>query len=160
MRLSAFSELVVDALFQRGTAEVSLRINIDAFTPDYFRALGQRLEEKVSALTQKQKLKGRKDQDEKFFEHEARALEVSREIYVEFLYPDVLRGWDLTEDDDVTPIPLNAESLMRLPPNLVKELLDFCVEQSRTVKKRLPAAEITESMPDGSPALRVVGQST
>jgi len=156
MKFSSFSENVITAEYKHGSEVVNLEINIDAFTPDYFR----QLEARAKANTAKQKPKGReKKTEQSIFADEILRLEMDREINAEALCPNVLKGWDLTEDDGETPVRLNKESLLRLPPRLVAELLTFCVEQSRTVKKK-DAVETSENMQGGSVGLHVVGQAS
>jgi hypothetical protein len=172
MKISSFSQQIIKAPYERNGDVVMLEINIDAFTPDYYRDVEARLNNKVAALKKqtpkkrKSKVAGKTKRQPKakleVFENTARASELSREIYADFLYPGVLVSWDLTEDDDVTPIPLNKEALLRLTPRLVHELFLFCVEQSKTVKKKVDeeTEEPLESTRSGSMALHAVGQAS
>jgi hypothetical protein len=157
MELSSFSENIVTVPYERGGETVELSINIDAFTPKFFREAGKRLQREV----QQEKKKG-KGKEEKLqpFETEARLLEKNCEVYADMLCPDVLKGW--TVEENGIPIAPTKEVLMRLPPRLLVELWEICQEAARTVKKTAgqETGEMSESTHGGSMALRVVGQNT
>lgn len=74
-------------------------------------------------------------------------------------FTQLLKGWSITENGaELVP---SKENLMRLPPKAVGEIWERCIERTNTVKKRVDAEEeeTSESMRDGSMALRVVGQT-
>ena len=49
MELTSLSENIVTKSFVRNGESLELRINIDAFTPDFFRKVGERFKEKMAA---------------------------------------------------------------------------------------------------------------
>lgn len=161
MELSSFSENIVTVPYERNGERVELSVNIDAFTPEFFRVTGKRLDGKLKVLQAEDKVRGKKKVDRiQFFEAEARALEINRDIYAELLSSGVLTAWTVTENE--IPIPPSKEVLLSLPPRLVQELWELCLEAAKTVKKRGDAEteETLENTHSGSKALRVVGQNT
>lgn len=133
MELSSFSENVIEVPFERNGQTVNLRINIDAFTPNFFRAVGKMLNRKLPVG--KGKTKKRLD-----FEQDALLLEHNREAHADLLTcrpdPDhspILAGWDVTENG--MPLEPSKEVLIQLPPRLVGELWDLCMTKAKTVKK-------------------------
>ena len=173
MELSSFSENIITVPYTRSGETVNLEINIDVFTPEFFRRVGKRFEERMrcyqaidaqAAKSEKPKgkakpkanpIQGAKD----FFENEARELEIKREIHAELLAGGVLKGWDLVENG--LPIQPTYEVLVRLPPLLVEDIWSLALEKAKTVKKRAESEtkETSETTHDGSPGLRVVGQT-
>lgn len=133
MELSSFSENIVTVPFGRGGETVDLLVNIDAFTPEFFREVGAQFQAKVKAFTAEDKKKKKPDELE-FFEREARALEIQREIHVSLLSSGVLKGWTVTEGGE--PVQPTKELLMTRPPLLVEALWNACLEAAKTVKKR------------------------
>lgn len=95
--------------------------------------------------------------------------DVKREMYAEqltcpVLLPDgsvtcILKGWDITENSQ--PISASKENLLRLPTAAVETLFEFVMSKMETVKKKVESEtrETSETMQDGSPGLRVVGQT-
>lgn len=178
MELSALSETIVDVPLKHGQETANLRVNIDAFTPEFFRKLGESLDARVKALQVKEKrslTKGKKETATKrgkanarrpaFLYPEASALELQREVEVEFLVPHVLKGWDVTDNE--VPIEPTKEVLIRLPPRMVHEILQACIGATKTVKKTEDEAETLGNTQDGSSGqdgsqegLRLVGQAT
>jgi hypothetical protein len=187
MELSALSENIVPVPYKRGNDELILQVNIDAFTPEFWRKLRAEAEKKykdierqvAEAVKESTEVKGAKKPrkltkaqeakrlEEKFSEEmksqlddlelTARRLEAEREANIEFLIPHVLKGWDATNNG--VPVPLTKEVLMPLPPKLIQEIFDLCVKAAKTVKKTDDEEETQASTHDGSPGLRVVGQS-
>lgn len=151
MELSSFSENIVTVPYERSGETVELSVNIDAFTPDFFREVGERFKEKMKGLQAEDKKKGKKPETE-FFEAEARALEINREIYAELLSSGVLTAWTVTENG--IPIAPSKEVLVKLPPRLVNELWELCLEAAKTVKKREDGGigATSENTPSGSRA--------
>lgn len=147
MELSSLSENIVVVPYERGGETVELSVNIDAFTPEFFRHLGKQFNDKVKDLQAQGK---KKKDDPALFEAEARTLELNREIYAEMLSSGVLKEWTITENG--LPIPPTREVLLKLPPRLVTELWDLCLEAAKTVKKREDGVTeaTSESMPSGS----------
>lgn len=151
MELSSFSENIVTVPYQRSGETVNLEINIDVFTPEFFRRVGKRFEERMrgyQAIDAKAKTTGRSKakpkadpiaQAKNFFENEARELEIKREIHAELLAGGVLKGWDVVENG--LPIPPSYEVLMKLPPLLVEDIWNLALEKAKTVKKRVDEGE-------------------
>lgn len=173
MELSSFSEYIVTVPYTRSSETVQLEINIDVFTPEFFRRVGKRFEERmkcyraIDAAAEKNLKRSRNakkpDQVEQakiFFENEARELEIKREIHAELLAGGVLKGWDVVENG--VPIQPSYEVLMKLPPLLVEDIWNLALEKAKTVKKRVESEteETSGTTQDGSPGLRVVGQNT
>lgn len=157
MELSTFSENIVIVPYERGGETVDLSVNIDAFTPEFFRSVGERFKGKVAGWKiedKKTKARKRKPAADKveFFESEARELEIKREVYAELLSSGVLTGWTLTENE--IPIAPSLGVLLKLPPRLVEELWLLCLDAAKTVKKRVDGEieETSESTPSGSRA--------
>lgn len=171
MELSSFSENIVTVPYERSGEVVNMEINIDVFTPEFFRLVGKRFEERMKgyqAIDAQAKAKGRSKVKPKadpfkgakdFFENEARELEIKREIHAELLAGGVLKGWDLVENG--LPIQPVYEVLVRLPPLLVEDIWNLALEKAKTVKKRAESEtrETLETTHDGSQGLRVVGQT-
>jgi len=171
MELSSFSENIITVPYTRSGETVNLEINIDVFTPEFFRRVGKRFEERmrgyqaVDAQTKakgKSKVKPKPDQFQgakHFFENEARGLEIKREIHAELLAGGVLKGWDLVENG--LPIHPTYDVLIKLPPLLVEDIWNLALEKAKTVKKRVESEtkETSETTHDGSLGLRVVGQT-
>lgn len=169
MELSSFSEYIVTVPYERSGETVNLEINIDVFTPEFFRRVSKRFEERMrgyQAIDARAKPKGRSkakadpiEGAKAFFENEARELEIKREIHAELLAGGVLKGWDLVENG--LPILPRYEVLIRLPPLLVEDIWNLALEKAKTVKKRVESEtrETSETTHDGSQGLRVVGQT-
>lgn len=172
MELSSFSENIITVPYKRSGETVNLEINIDVFTPEFFRRVGKKFEERMKtyrALDAQAKAKGRSKAKPKvdqvriakdFFENEARELEIKREIHAELLAGGVLKGWDVVENG--LPIQPTYEVLMKLPPLLVEDIWNLALLKAKTVKKRVEeeTEEISESTPSGSRGLHAVGQAT
>jgi hypothetical protein len=157
MELSALSENIVTIPFNRAGESDELYVNSDAFTPDFFREVGKRFKERVDGLQVEDKKRKKKDQV--FFEDEARALELKREIYAEMLSSGVLTDWTFTENGE--PTKPTKDVLLTLPPRLIAEFWELCLEAAKTVKKREDVEEeaTLDRIPSGSMALRAVGQN-
>lgn len=152
MELSSFSENIVSVPCKRGDESVDLQVNIDAFTPDFFRDIGKRFESKMKGYKAEESSKKKKTKQDEiaFFEQEARALEISRDIYAELLAGGVLVGWSVTENS--IPIQPTVDVLQKLPPRLVEEIWMRCLHAAKTVKKRVDEEieEASESIASGS----------
>src|SRR5687767_15942306 len=95
MELSSFSENIITVPYTRSGETVNLEINIDVFTPEFFRRVGKRFEERMKGYkdidaAQPKVKRGTKKVDpvkqaSDFFENEARELEIKREIHAELL---------------------------------------------------------------------------
>lgn len=191
MELSALGENIVSVPFPHGSDETELQVNIDAFTPEFWRSMKTRAEQKFKSLeaeikkavqeASKPEIKGAKkpkkltkaqraqEAEKQFAEHikerldsiEGRALqlEAERETNVEFLWPHVLKGWDVT--DNGVPVALTEAVLLALPPALVQRIFDTCAKAARTVKKRVDEEDVetSEGAQHGSSGLRAVGGS-
>lgn len=171
MELSSFSENIITVPYERSGETVNLEINIDVFTPEFFRRVGKKFEERMKeyqATDAQTKVKSKSKSKPKvdpiqgaknFFENEARELEIKREIHSELLAGGVLKGWDLVENG--IPIQPDYEVLIRLPPLLVEDIWNLALEKAKTVKKKVESEteETSETTHDGSQGLRVVGQS-
>jgi hypothetical protein len=169
MKLSSFSENIITVPYKRSGETVNLEINIDAFTPEFFRLVGKKFDERMREWRTKDKAtpkaKGKKEDDlqqvKSFFENEALSLEIKRQIHAELLASGVLKGWDLTDDNEV-PLAPSYDVLVKLPPLLVEDIWNLSLERAKTVKKRVESGteETLDNTQDGSMGLRVVGQST
>jgi hypothetical protein len=171
MELSALSQNIVMVPYKRGAETLELQVNIDAFTPQFFREMRLRAEERFKELEkeiEKPVRKGKKESDFKTkvreqldgIEAQARRLEAERDTNIEFLIPHILKGWDVVKDGD--PVALTKEVLATLPPKLIQELFDVCVKATQTVKKREDqdeVEEISENTTAGSRVLHAVGQT-
>jgi hypothetical protein len=169
MNLSSFSENIVTVPYTRSGETVNMEINIDAFTPEFFRHVGKKFEEKMTHLRTdlkpkansrpKSRAKNKSAEDVAveqalaFFENEAVELEVKRQIHAELLSNGVLKGWDLN-DDDGKPLAVSYDVLVGLPPLLVEHIWNLCLKTARTVKKRAEEEdeETLENTPNGSRA--------
>lgn len=151
MELSSFSENIITVPFGRGGETVDLFVNIDAFTPEFFREVGKQFQERLKAVGVEDKKKSKKNGIE-FFEREARALEIEREIHASLLSGGVLKGWGVT--DKGKPVEPTRELLMTRPPLLVEALWMACLNAAKTVKKRVgeEAEETSENSPSGTRA--------
>lgn len=135
MELSSLSENIVVVPFVHGGETAELSVNIDAFTPDFFRETGKRFDEKLKGLQSKKAGKARASSDKiGMFEDEARALELTREVCADLLTSGVLKAWTITENE--MPVAPTKEVLMKLPPRVVNELWELCKAAANTVKKR------------------------
>lgn len=185
MELSALSENIVPVPFKRGSETIELQVNIDAFTPEFFRAQKERANAKLKELKKeiarlkheesqkkadKPKRLSKAKKAELAFEQEAeqslvrleniaQEVEAERQSYAELLSSNVLKGWDVTENG--IPIEPTMELLMRLPPRGLKEMWLACIDAAKTVKKKADdqTEETLGSTPSGSRELRVVGQT-
>jgi hypothetical protein len=160
MELSSLSESIVTVSFKRGKDPVDLDVNIDAFTPEFFREVGKRFKVRMKELeAEDKKNKGKKADDAEFFEKEARALEIQREIYASLLAGGVLKDWSVEVDG--MHIAPTYEVLITRPPQMVEELWLTCLKAAKTVKKRVEeeAEEILENTPSGSRGLHAVAQT-
>lgn len=147
MELSSLSENIVIVPYERNGERVELSINIDAFTPEFFRAVGERFKAKINTLrTEGKKPKSKKVDDAAFFESEAQTLELNREIYADLLSNGVLVAWTVTENG--LPVAPSKGVLVMLPPRLVYELWEQCLEAAKTVKKTV-GSELSETPTDG-----------
>jgi len=188
MELSSFSETIVVKTFKRGAQSVELHINIDAVVPEYYEVLDKRLAPSVTKLNTlmaevDQMLSGDKTADggkkkrtkpeqpetdqRSMLAIEKEVSELQREIWAERLtipvkLPDgsetsLLKDWDVTEKGQ--PLKPTKEVLLRMPPVAVRSIGEFCMKQIETVKKTLDEEAMSDSTQDGSPALKLVGQS-
>ena len=183
MELSALSENIVSVPYKRGNETIELQVNIDAFTPEFFRLQKARAEEKFKEF-QREVLRLKKEEQAKTrpkkltkaqkaelefeqaaqltftrLEQRAQEAEAERQSFAELLSSNVLKGWDVTENG--IPVEPSKEVLMRLPPRGLEELWYVCVKASQTVKKRVDeeTEETSENMLSGSKGLHVVGQA-
>lgn len=152
MELSSLSQNIVTVPYERGGESIELSVNIDAFTPEFFRSVGSRFKGKMKELeAQDKKQKGKKKLEPiEFFEIEARSLEIYREIHADLLSSGVLTAW--TVEVDGMPIAPTREILIKQPPRFVEELWELCLKAAKTVKKRGDVEETSESTHDGSRA--------
>ena len=150
MELSIFSENIVTKTFERNGGSVRLEINIDAFTPEFFRLAAKRFDERMREWTVKKTPKSRSKKKSSsavldaavFLENEATALEVKRQIHAELLSSGILKGWDITEND--IPVAPTLDVLLALSPALVEGMWGMCLEAAKTVKKTV-GAETTQN---------------
>lgn len=178
MELSSFSENVVTVPYETNGDTAYLQVNIDAILPEYFDALEERLaplvgrieaiQDQIKKLSDKKAKKDSKSLTALQLEKEV--LTMQREAHAERLtcpvrLPDgsttcLLKGWDTTVNG--SPVPATRETLLTMPPRIVKDLWETCRNAAQTVKKRveLETGETLDGTQDGSPGLRVVGQNT
>lgn len=160
MELSSFSENIVSVPYERSGETVVLQVNIDAFTPEFFRQVGAAFSDRLKDWQQEdaqdpKPKRGKKNDPAKpltFFESQARELEVEREIFSRLLSNGVLKGWDITENG--LPVAPTFEVLNKMPPALVKGLWKSALKAAETVKKR-EDEETVETLaytPNGSKA--------
>jgi|ERR1051325_245074 hypothetical protein len=190
MELSALSENIVPVKYKHGDDEVILQVNIDAFTPQFWRELRARAEEKFKTLEsqiaeavkevnkpevqgQKKAKKLTKTQQAKKVEED---LKQSMKAQLDGLERQALQLEAERETniefliphilkgwdvvDKGRPVALTREVLMPLPPKLIQQIFDVCVKAARTVKKTDDEEETLAATQDGSPSIRLVGQAT
>jgi hypothetical protein len=175
MELSSFSQQIVIVPYQRGEEIVELSVDIDAFTPKFFRDAGRRFKERLtkiqSEVTARPKAEKKAKKKTKpspvdaenaflvFFETEAQSMELNHEVSAELLSSGVLVGWTVTENG--VPVQPTKEVLMKISPRVVKEMWERCLDAAKTVKKRAEEVdeETLETTHTGSMALRAVGQT-
>lgn len=170
MELSSLSTNIVTIPYEHNGDTTNLDVNIDIFTPEFFRLVGKRFADKVKEWEDKVEKEAKQKRaqpapkpnnatDKKanearnalaFFEDEAISLEVSRQIHAELLAGGVLKGWDVTRDG--LPIAPSYEVLMKLPPLVVEEIWKLALERAQTVKKKVVGVteETLENTPSGS----------
>lgn len=182
MKISSLSEHVIPVSHKHGNEELELQVNIDAFTPEFFIQQKKHAEEKLKEYRRQiqtlkaqngSKPKGQKkkaketeiQKAEREFNEKAHAAlmeleyrvqekEADRQSYARLLSSNVLKGWDLT-DDDGNPLAVNYDVLISLPPNCLQDIWDTCVKASRRVKKKVDA-EDEETSADTAHGSRVV----
>lgn len=158
MELSSLSEYIVEVPFSRAGQTVLLQVNIDAFTPEFFRRVGAAFADRLKDWEQEDALSPKPKRSKKndpakpltFFENSARQLEIEREIFARLLSSDVLKGWDITDNGE--PVAPSFEVLNSRPPSLVKGLWETALKAAQTVKKREDEAtgETLAFTPNGS----------
>lgn len=142
MKISSLNKDLITAVYDHQGEKLTLTIDRNIITPNFLR--------RVAELTGPQNGNGNghaspDPKKELSWLESADALEKNAKAGGAMLACDLIREWDLTEDDGVTPIPISEETFARLPPILVNRLFGFALEQAQTVKKTT-----TETMVDGS----------
>lgn len=161
MELSSLSEHIVEVPYKRSGETVLLQINIDAFTPEFFRQVGETFKSRILEWQKEDKKESKKRKPKEddaltkthnFFENSARGLEIEREIHARLLSSGVLKGWDVTENG--LPLAPSYEVLVKMPPPLIKGLWETSLRAAETVKKREDEETevISDSMLNGSRA--------
>lgn len=166
MDVLEFQANPITETFTRHGKSMQVTFNVDAFTPDFFRAAAQMFREihAQAAAGDKEATeafkKAKKDDNERSvlqFEAQARRLEIQREIYARLLSgtPDtpVLMDWELTRNGEA--IPITTDELNRLHPDFISDLYNFCLEHSVPKSPEIqttPASQtISETTGAGSP---------
>jgi hypothetical protein len=167
MELSALSENIIPVPWERGSQSLELQVNIDAFTPAFWRQMKARAEEKFRTLEAEIKkavaeasmpeVKGVKKPQK--LTRAQKAKEAEREFAAQVKEQlDSLEGRarqleaeretnveflvpHVLKDWDVVDQGIHIlptrEVLIGLPPPLVQDLFDTCAKAAKTVKKRV-----------------------
>ena len=166
MDVLEFQANPVTNTFTRHGKSMAVTFNTDAFTPDFFRAAAQMFREihaqaKAGDEQATEAFKrAKKDDNERSalgFEAQARRLEIQREIYARLLAgtsdTPVLMDWELTRNGET--IPITHDELVRLHPDFVQDLYNFCLEHSVPKSPEIPmtaaSPTISETTDAGSP---------
>jgi len=150
MKISALNNDLVTAVYDHEGEKLTLKIDRNIITPGFLR----RVAELRGDEEKNRNGNGHAPEKEgSIWLENADALEKNAKVSAAMLSSDLIREWDLTEDDGLTPIPIVEESFARLPPVLVTRLFGFALEQAQTVKKTITATtgdgsqEIAENAP-------------
>lgn len=170
MELKFLSENIIPVPYRRGDQTLELQVNIDAFTPEFWRAMKVRAEEKYKALEMeiqkalKEPLpKVKKEKKAKKLTPAQQAERAEQEIRAHIRQQlETIEGQakqleaeretnieflipHVLKGWDATengvPVTLTKEVLITLPPRLIQELFDLCVKSAKTVKKRVDEEE-------------------
>ena len=135
MEISKLSTRIVTEEMERGGEKCSLTFDADAFTPEFLRGVAAAFKQKFAELTRQDKLAAKRRKSARGvektllpFEDQARVEEVHREVYVDLLFPNILKAWGVTNSGQA--VKLTRAALMSLPPRTVKEIYTFCVNNS------------------------------
>ena len=171
MELSALSENIIAVPWERGSQSLELQVNIDAFTPEFWREMRASAAEKFKVIeadikkavqeAAKPEVKGVKKA--KKVTRAQKAQEAERELVAHVKEQlDSLEGRarqleaeretnveflipHVLKDWDVVDqgvhVTPTREVLIGLPPPLVQDLFDVCAKAARTVKKRVDEEE-------------------
>jgi hypothetical protein len=175
MELSSLSENVVPVPYERGGEILNLQVNIDGFTPEFWRTMKAKAEARFKKVEGQVKAELREAQKKvqpkvrpkkkltkaqmlQAAEDDLRA-EVQRELFNIELRAKRLEAERETNIEflipyilkgwDATengvPVQLTAEVLNGLPPQAVQAIFDVCVKAARTVKKRADEEDVETS---------------
>lgn len=179
MELSFLSENIIPVPYVRGDQTLELQVNIDAFTPEFWRAMKARAEEKYKALEAeirralKEPIKAEvKERKAKKLTKAQQIQKAEREIRAHIKQQlDTIEGQakqleaeretniefllpyvlkGWNATENGVPVKLTKEVLMTLPPRLIQEIFDLCVKAAKTVKKRVDEEE--EETSDNMPS--------
>jgi hypothetical protein len=175
MELSALSENIVPVPYKHGDDTLELRVNIDAFTPEFWRLMKARAEEKFKALeleikkavqeSAKSEVKGQRkpkkltkakqaEKAEQQFKDEVKAQLDGIEGRARQLEAERETNIEFLiphvlkgwdATDKGDPVECTAAILSTLPPRLVQDIFDTCVKAAKTVKKRADQDEDGET---------------
>jgi hypothetical protein len=177
MELSALSENVIPVPYEHGDDTLQLQVNIDAFTPEFWREMKKRAEEKFKALELEIKkavqeaktpeVKGQRkskkltkaqkaEEAERQFKAEVTAQLDSIEGRARQLEAERETNIEFLiphvlkgwdATDQGVPVVLSKEVLTPLPPRLIQDIFDTCVRAAKTVKKRVDQEDGEETLP-------------
>lgn len=141
MKISTLKEDLIPAVYDHHGEKLTLKVDRNIITPAFMR--------RVAELAGEANSNGHKPEMEDAngnvkWGSIADSLEKNARVSGAMLAADLIREWDLTEDDEVTPVPITEETFAALPPLLVTGLFSFAMEQAQTVKKTTSV-----TMPDG-----------
>jgi hypothetical protein len=137
MKISSLNKDLVTAVYDHEGEPLTMKIDRNIVTPSFLRHI---------ATLKGENGDGPEEGKEMTWAETADALERNAKISAAILSSDMIREWDLTEDDEVTPIQIIEDELYaRLPPVFLVRLCSFAMEQAQTVKKTT-----IETMPDTS----------
>lgn len=171
MELSALSENVVPVPYKHGDDTLELKVNIDAFTPEFWRLMKARAEEKFKELERqirlaaqdvgKPELKGQKKPKRLTKAQQAKRAEEDLKAEIKQQLDSIegrARQLEAERETNIefllphvlkgwdvvqnnVPVTLTPGVLNTLPPRLVQDIFDTCVKASKTVKKRVDEEE-------------------
>jgi hypothetical protein len=166
MELSALSENIVTVPYKHGDDTLELRVNIDAFTPEFWRLMKSCVEEKFKmleleiekALRESSKVGVKGQRKPRKLTKAQQVAEAEREFKAEVKAQlDGIEGrakqLEVERETNIefliphvlkgwdvvengSLVALTAEVLNTLPPRLIQDLFDTCVKAAKTVKKR------------------------
>lgn len=166
MELSALSENVIAVPYKHGDDTLELKVNIDAFTPEFWRLMKARAEEKFKELERqirlavqdasKPEVKGQKKPKRLTKVQQAQQAEEDLKAEIKQQLDSIegrARQLEAERETNIefllphvlkgwdvvqndAPVALTPEVLNTLPPRLIQDLFDTCVKASKTVKKR------------------------
>ena len=141
MKITSLKEDLITAVYEHNGEKLTLKVDRNIVTPAFLRQVSEFADESPNGNG---KSNGEADGEFKW-SIVADSLERNAKAAGAMLSANLIREWDLTEDDEVTPVPISEDTFAALPPILVTRLFTFAMEQAQTVKKTT-----SETMPVGS----------